>query len=205
MARLKQTAQPQWSLKPFEVTRWGKSLALEPLFADERQWLMARGGPQAHVGDLVLAKPAGGNRLQVAEILGPAGDLTAVLQALLHARDIRQGFGDDVREEAREAVARAARVDAERRDVGDVPTFTIDPDGARDFDDAISVVPERDGYRATSTSPTSPTLCARARRSTGRRGGVATRCMSPPGWSPCCRRNCRRGPAPCAPGKTARR
>ena len=46
----------------------------------------------------------------------------------------------------------AARVSArglpERRDLTDLPTFTIDPDAARDFDDAISVRSEGSGYRA---------------------------------------------------------
>ena len=44
--------------------------------------------------------------------------------------------------------ARAARPDHGRRDLTALPTFTIDPDTARDFDDAISVAREGAGYRA---------------------------------------------------------
>ena len=40
------------------------------------------------------------------------------------------------------------RPDDPRRDLADLPTFTIDPDSARDFDDAISVRAEGAGYRA---------------------------------------------------------
>ncbi|HQG54615.1 MAG TPA: RNB domain-containing ribonuclease, partial [Thermoleophilia bacterium] len=40
------------------------------------------------------------------------------------------------------------RRDRARRDLTELPTFTIDPDTARDFDDAISVAREGDGYRA---------------------------------------------------------
>ena len=43
---------------------------------------------------------------------------------------------------------RAVRADGGRRDLTALPTFTIDPDTARDFDDAISVAREGTGYRA---------------------------------------------------------
>ncbi len=149
MARVKRTPQPDWTAPmPFEVVRWGKYWALEPLFADERQWLMARGGPVVNLGDLVLAEPHQGNRLRVVEVLGPAGDLSAVLSALLHARGIRQGFAGEVIDEAERVQERTTRTDPERVDLAGLPTFTIDPDSARDFDDAISVRREDNGYRA---------------------------------------------------------
>lgn len=149
MARVKRTPQPDWTAPmPFEVVRWGKYWALEPLFADERQWLMAKGGPVVNLGDLVLAEPQQGNRLRVVEVLGPAGDLSAVLSALLHARGIRQGFAGEVLDEAERVRERTTRIDAGRVDLAGLPTFTIDPDSARDFDDAISVRREGGGYRA---------------------------------------------------------
>ena len=63
-------------------------------------------------------------------------------------RAVRQGFSDAVLDEAAAVGARAARADRGRRDLTALPTFTIDPDTARDFDDAISVARDGDGYRA---------------------------------------------------------
>ena len=149
MARVKRTPHPDWdAAMPFEVVRWGKYWALEPLFADERQYLMAKDGPKVDLGDLVLAEPFRGDRLRVVRVLGHSGDLRAVLLALMYARSIRQGFEDEVVDEAEAVLPRADREDDGRHDLTELPTFTIDPDTARDFDDAVSVRREGDGYRA---------------------------------------------------------
>jgi ribonuclease R len=149
LARVKHKPQPDFtSPMPFEVTRWGKFWALEPLFADDRQWLVAKGGPTVCLGDVVLAEPHQGNRLRIVEVLGHVDDLAAVLKALMYAQHLRQGFAEDVLDEARAATALSARADPDRRDLAGLPTFTIDPDSARDFDDAISVRGEGGSYRA---------------------------------------------------------
>ena len=71
-----------------------------------------------------------------------------MLQALLHAKGVRQGFSSAVLDEAAAVKGRATRADGGRRDLTELPTFTIDPDTARDFDDAISVARDGAGYRA---------------------------------------------------------
>ena len=133
---------------PYRVARWGKFFSLEPLFADERAYLVAKGGKPVQIDDLVLAVPARGDRRTVVEVLGTADDLRAVLRAMLYAKGLPQGFANDVLDEAAALTGRAARPDHGRHDVTALPTFTIDPDTARDFDDAISVAREGDGYRA---------------------------------------------------------
>lgn len=55
-------------------------------------------------------------------------------------RGLRREFGAAVEHEAGE-VARAARAEGGRRDLRSLPTLTIDPASARDFDDAISAQP----------------------------------------------------------------
>jgi ribonuclease R len=60
-----------------------------------------------------------------------------VLEALMLDRGLRRRFDPLVEREAREAAARAPH-DAARKDLRELPTFTIDPPTARDFDDAIS-------------------------------------------------------------------
>ena len=133
---------------PYRVARWGKFWSLEPLFADARSYLVAKGGAPPRLDELVLAVPVHGDRRRIVEVLGGADDVKAVLRALLHAKGVRQGFSDAVLAEAGAVGARAARADHGRRDLTALPTFTIDPDTARDFDDAISVAREGDGYRA---------------------------------------------------------
>ena len=47
---------------PYRVTRWGKFPALEPLFADERIYLIAKGGRPVQIDQIVLAEPTRGDR-----------------------------------------------------------------------------------------------------------------------------------------------
>jgi len=133
---------------PYRVARWGKFWSLEPLFADQRSYLVAKAGMPPKLDDLVLAVPSHGDRRRIVEVLGGSDDVKAVLRALLHAKGVRQGFPSAVTDEAAAVKARATRPDAGRHDLTELPTFTIDPDTARDFDDAISVAREGTGYRA---------------------------------------------------------
>jgi ribonuclease R len=148
VTRRERTGTPAAPL-PYRVARWGKFWSLEPVFGDERACLTAKGGLPPRLDDLVLAVPVHGDRRRIVEVLGPADDLAAVLRALLWAKGVRQGFGDDIADEAAAVAARASHEDDGRRDLAGLPTFTIDPDTARDFDDAISVAAEPGGgYRA---------------------------------------------------------
>ena len=135
-------------LLPYRVARWGKFWSLEPLFADVRSYLVAKGGEPPKLDELVLAVPVHGDRRRIVEVLGRADDLRAVLRAMIYARGLPQGFIAEVLDEAAAVGARAARADRGRHDLTALPTFTIDPDTARDFDDAISVQREGAGYRA---------------------------------------------------------
>lgn len=148
MSRRERTGTPAAPL-PYLVARWGRFWSLEPVFADGRACLTAKGGLPPRLDDLVLAVPVHGDRRRIVEVLGRADDPAAVLRALLWARGVRQGFGDEIADEAAAVARRAACADDGRRDLGGLPTFTIDPDTARDFDDAISVASEpHGGFRA---------------------------------------------------------
>ena len=120
---------------------------------------------------------------------------------MLH-RGLRRRFDAAVEQEAREA--RPFRGDvADRRDLRDLATFTIDPATARDFDDAISAE-ERDGGRAGAcgcTSPTSPRTCGRARAWTARPTAARRASTSPARSSRCCPRRSRTGACSLVPGE----
>jgi ribonuclease R len=92
---------------------------------------------------LVRAEPGRPSRRppEVVRSLGRPGIARDVVEALLVERGHARAFPAQVEEEARAA---ARREDPHsRRDLSALPTFTIDPAEARDFDDAISV--EADG------------------------------------------------------------
>jgi ribonuclease R len=99
---------------------------------------------RSHAGDLVFVRLAPGRRGGRAEIVQRIGrpDVARdVIEALMLERGLRRRFDPAVERDAREAVD----VPAERRDLRELATFTIDPTGARDYDDAISAQRLADG------------------------------------------------------------
>jgi len=94
----------------------------------------ARGG--ADVGDLVLLG-AGKRGVRVVRSLGSPEVARDVLEALMLDRGLRRTFPRAVEDEARAVAAAPAAAEAPRRDLTELPTFTIDPDTAKDFDDAV--------------------------------------------------------------------
>jgi len=123
------------------------------------------------VGDLVLAAKGRG-RARVERVIGPARSIETVLEALL----VEEGLETAVWPQAGRPVISDGRTGKPARpeggtasgalgegfepheapapslegrvDLRELTTFTIDPDTAKDFDDAISVRAEGDGLRA---------------------------------------------------------
>ncbi len=83
---------------------------------------------------------------ELVDCLGREGDNDAEMHAILLEYDLPYRFEREV-EEAAEAIDEriTARDVAERRDMRDVPTLTIDPADAKDFDDALSLRPLGEG------------------------------------------------------------
>jgi ribonuclease R len=130
------------------LARQGKFLVAEPFFGGGPRFAVTR-DRRADVGDLVTVSPArakrgAGRRMVIGRRLGRPDVARDVIGALMLDRGLRCGFDPQVEREAREA---AERDDAggSRRDLRDLPTFTIDPASARDFDDAISAEAAGDG------------------------------------------------------------
>jgi ribonuclease R len=77
---------------------------------------------------------------EVIEVLGNAGENEAEIHSILHEYDLPYNFDEDVEAEANMIPLEIPEDEIEkRRDMRDVLTFTIDPDTAKDFDDALSV------------------------------------------------------------------
>jgi ribonuclease R len=118
----------------------------EPLFEPGPQVALERGRVKLRSGDIALVD-FGSRGARPLRALGSAETARDVVEALLWDRGTRRGFPDAVEDDARDAIAAAREMAVERRDLTDLPTFTVDPATARDFDDAVSAAPEGDGVR----------------------------------------------------------
>ena len=118
----------------------GRFLVASPLFERDgrRVTLDGRGGSE---GDIVLVG-SGKRGPRVVRKVGRPEVARDVIEALMLDRGLRRSFPRRVEAEAADP---EVEVDAARADLRDLATFTIDPDDAKDFDDAISAE-RRDGF-----------------------------------------------------------
>jgi ribonuclease R len=124
------------------VEKRGRFLTADPFFASGRRINLDKPRPQQQVsaGDLVVVTPgrSGAGHGRVQRRLGRPDVARDVIEALMIDRGLRRRFDPLVEREARAAAERPPAGDVARRDLRSLPTFTIDPPTARDFDDAIS-------------------------------------------------------------------
>ncbi|MER3412024.1 MAG: exoribonuclease II, partial [Thermoleophilia bacterium] len=117
-----------------EVARRGRLIVGEPFFAPGVPIVIDRRGlGYAGEGDLAVVR-TGRGRARVEEVLGPARRIETVLEGLLVERGERRPFPP---------YAPPAPTIEGRADLRQLVAVTIDPETAKDFDDAISV--QRDG------------------------------------------------------------
>ena len=86
---------------------------------------------------------------ELVDVLGVPGDPNVEVKKILVREQVAEQHPDAAVREAEAMAARLARARPEgRRDLRDVPLPTIDPEDARDHDDAIWVDKVAEGYRA---------------------------------------------------------
>jgi ribonuclease R len=118
----------------------GRFETATPFFGRGRRVNVERGrAGHARIGDLVLISPRG----RVERRLGRPDVARDVLEGLMLDRGLRRRFDPLVEREARIAASETAA--GARLDLRALPTFTIDPPTAKDFDDAISAERLADG------------------------------------------------------------
>src|SRR4029078_10751380 len=105
---------------------------------------------------LLAPNPKGG-RHKIARVLGRPDVARDVIEALMLDRGLRRSFPPGVER----AAADAHPPDVARRDLTDLPTFTIDPVTARDFDDAISCEGLGEGQWTARVSSAGVLACGR--------------------------------------------
>ncbi len=147
------------------LAKRGKFLVAEPFFEAGPRMVVSRDS-RYDAGDLVVlggragargragtdgARSTGrsggsGGRVRVERRIGRPDVARDVIEALMVDRGLARSFDPAVERAARTSGESVERVAAGgRRDLRALPTFTIDPAGARDFDDAISARVEEDG------------------------------------------------------------
>ena len=104
------------------------------------------GAKGAHAGDLVVVEPLEHTlrdrvvRGVLRERLGPPDEARSTVLAAVRRHGLPGEFPAEVRAAAQKAAARLSEeMPADRTDMRELLTITIDPPDARDFDDAISV------------------------------------------------------------------
>ena len=136
-------------LRVCEIVRRGRLTTAEPWFDGGMPVAVeSRGARELADGDLALLRIPRRGRASVVEPIGPSSRIESVLDGLLLERGARWAREDDAEATAEASAAAAEPVDhAGRVDLRGLATVTIDPDEARDFDDAISVVEEDARWR----------------------------------------------------------
>ena len=123
-----------------ELARRGKLLVGEPYFEGGVPIVVDRkGAGDASVGDLAVVRPGRG-RARLERVLGPASHVEAVLEGLLWHEGVRRPHPP--------LPPLPSEDEPDRVDLRGLFAFTIDPDEAKDFDDALSLRREGDGVRA---------------------------------------------------------
>jgi len=123
------------------VERRGRYPVAVPLF-DRGPQLPFERKARPNTGSLAWVEERGG-RAKLLQQLGDPAVARDVVEALVLDRLGRRGFSKAVEAEAEAPPAH----DVERRDLTALPTFTVDPATARDFDDAVSAEQDGDSVR----------------------------------------------------------
>ncbi len=137
--------RPRGSLHVALLDRRGKFTVAKPAFEPGDQVTLDR-KHRFSAGQMIWAELAGGRARLVRE-LGRSDNARDVCEALTLERLRRRGFSEAIEVEAERAARNPVELGFEREDLRELPTFTVDPATARDFDDAVSARREGDLVR----------------------------------------------------------
>ena len=130
-----------------QIVPFGRGMAARPAFEQGRAISVSRNSRgRAELGDLVTVALRG-RGAKVTEVHGPADDPRVVLDAVLRDAGRLRRFSRAALEEAQTSASVDVNADAGRRDLRDQAVVTIDPEGAKDHDDAIAVERRAGGCR----------------------------------------------------------
>lgn len=127
------------------IEKRGRFAVAVPLFERAGQVPLDR-KERVTEGEIIWAEPKGG-RARLRRRLGDVTVARDVSEALAMERLGGRGFPERVEEQARATVGAGPDHSIPRTDLTRMPTFTVDPSTARDFDDAVSAERKGDSVR----------------------------------------------------------
>lgn len=120
-----------------------------PLLGKEKTVVVEKSSIPLHIGDRVVMDILDWEddvvTTRVVEKLGTITDPKIDNLAAIKEFNLRFGFEDEAVEEAKK-FGTTVKADKNREDFTKLETFTIDPDTAKDFDDALSLIVDDHGY-----------------------------------------------------------
>jgi len=134
------------------LQRYGKRFVVIPLSPTYKQTFFISDPKDATVGERVVIRFSEWERTdrdpegEIVDIIGPADNPSLDTEAVMRQFNLPERFPTIVTNEA-ENVSSLLEQPAERTDLRDKLIITIDPETARDFDDAISLDHDKDGNR----------------------------------------------------------
>jgi ribonuclease R len=133
------------SLFAASIEKRGRFAVAVPLFERAGQVSLDR-KESVREGEIVWVERRGG-RARLRRRLGEVTVARDVSEALAMERLGGRGFSGRIEEEARASIAAGPDHSVNRADLTALPTFTVDPSTARDFDDAVSAEKRGDSVR----------------------------------------------------------
>ena len=131
--------------KQFFVVPDDRRMAREILIAQEHLH-EAKEGDKVVVKMTVWGKHHQNSEGQVVEVLGKSGELSAEIKSVAREYHLITEFPQEVLLEANAVPSNIPQTEIDRRrDLRNLLCFTIDPEDAKDFDDAVSLEPLPDG------------------------------------------------------------
>lgn len=136
------------------VTYGGEAVAYVPMLGPTQRVVVVQNKKQPlKVGDrIVMEVVEWGEKdtetvCKVSEHIGHISDTTCDIPAAIREYELRSVFSPAVMEEAASFGKIVSRKDMENReDLRDEECFTIDPDTAKDYDDALSLTKDKNGH-----------------------------------------------------------
>lgn len=110
------------------------------IYLDQSKLSGAKPGDKVVVGNLIWENPTRNPEGEVIEVLGKSGSHDTEIISLAREFDLKYKFNPAATAEANKIKLNITEKDySERLDYRDKNVFTIDPDDAKDFDDALSI------------------------------------------------------------------
>ena len=144
----------------------GHYLAYAPLLGIDKPVLVKAKGQPLREGDRIICKVTRWSNdskeveAELDRLIGHIEDPSIDIRAAIEEFEIPDGFTEESLAEARKFGTKISSKELKnRKDITDWECVTIDPDTAKDFDDAITLTKDRKGHLSSvSTSPMSPIM-----------------------------------------------